>query len=309
MRFDFKKLKNRKVVICAIAILAAIAVFVIAYTLGLKSANKGKQTNERYESVQQLFEKAKENNFASTPITAEDGDYEYKVIDEGVVITGFKDKDNKSTLLVIPETLDGKPVIGIGDKAFEKNVRIETVTLGTNVSVIGDRAFAYCTRLKMFVCNRKLGEIGKGAFDGCASLSVISLNEGLDKVRMNAFQGTSIRKLVVPKSVSIFENPFGKTKSAVTVYGEKGSYIENWAEINEVKFAVHNYADNETDTPNPIVTIAEPTEPTTSKKSKIEIDENAVVDDGIYEQNTTQPAETTVAVSETTTTETTKNAE
>ena len=74
------------------------------------------------------------------------GDYEYALLDDGTVeITGYSGDAEE---LIIPDTLAGKKVTSIGDKAFAIHNSLFSVTIPDSVTQIGVNPFAYCDTLR-----------------------------------------------------------------------------------------------------------------------------------------------------------------
>ena len=67
------------------------------------------------------------------------GDFTYKVSGGTVTITGY---NCPGGAVVIPATIDGMPVVGIGDEAFYNCTGLTSVTIPDSVTSIGDEAFA-----------------------------------------------------------------------------------------------------------------------------------------------------------------------
>jgi len=93
--------------------------------------------------------------------------------------------------VLIPETLEGYPVVKICSKAFSNNVSIQHVVMPSNLEVIEDRAFNYCQNLKY-----------------------IHLNENLKFIGVEAFAHTSISNLYLPASIETIE--IGQFSNALT---------------------------------------------------------------------------------------------
>ena len=70
--------------------------------------------------------------------------YEYTEDETGVIITGYIGSD---TEIIIPDTIDEKPVIEIADNAFVSNTTMTKITFGANVTRLGDQALYKCTGL------------------------------------------------------------------------------------------------------------------------------------------------------------------
>ena len=80
----------------------------------------------------------------SVAFAAVDGDYTYTVSDGKATVTVYRGSD---AAVVVPDTLGGYPVVGIGGDAFRSNTALTGVTLPAAVTAIGDAAFADCTAL------------------------------------------------------------------------------------------------------------------------------------------------------------------
>lgn len=112
--------------------------------------------------------------------------------------------------VVVPETIQGKTVLGIGHMAFnsakdvkgvELSSRIEvidtyafygaeqmvTVTMPDSVVEIGDSAFMACSQLNSIKFSESLKVIGKDAFKGCDAFRVIELPDALEDIGAYAF--------------------------------------------------------------------------------------------------------------------------
>lgn len=129
--------------------------------------------------------------------------------------------------LIIPNTVQGRTVVGIADEAFYYCTAITSVTIPETVTSIGSYAFAGCDRLAEVNIPAAVTEIGEAAFIGCTSLktvtfgadselktigdhafynctalSDITLPAALETVGVGSFWGCeSISKVVIPDSV------------------------------------------------------------------------------------------------------------
>ena len=78
-------------------------------------------------------------------------------------------------------------------------------------------------------------KIGERAFLECTMLNQIIIEDGLEKIDALAFCGCVLDRLEIPNSVNtISENAFDC--SLVTIYGEKDSYIETYAQAHNITF-------------------------------------------------------------------------
>ena len=73
------------------------------------------------------------------------GDYRYVILEDDTA--EITDYFGTAADLVIPETLDGRVVTSIGEKAFDFCGSLSSITIPDSVTSIGDEAFRYCAGL------------------------------------------------------------------------------------------------------------------------------------------------------------------
>ena len=78
--------------------------------------------------------------------------------------------DTGAINIVIPETYNGLPVIGIENNAFTSSSDLVSLTMPDTIKYIGQAAFEGCTNLENLDLSPNLEYIGEYAFDGCDSL-------------------------------------------------------------------------------------------------------------------------------------------
>ncbi|MBO5090868.1 MAG: leucine-rich repeat protein [Clostridia bacterium] len=105
---------------------------------------------------------------------------------EGIVIYAL---NNAIKCLEIPEQIDGKPVVGIYEKAFQNNTSLASVKLSNTITFIGEYAFAYCSNLKTITDGNGLQVIGDYAFRDCALLETMLVPNSTQTVGYSAFYG------------------------------------------------------------------------------------------------------------------------
>ncbi len=93
----------------------------------------------------------------------------YTITEKGALITGM---EGDITLLTIPDKLDGHPVIGIGERAFEGKGLV-SVTLPAGLTEIGWFAFYGCEDLLYVTLPYSVSSIGYAVFDGCGSVTLL----------------------------------------------------------------------------------------------------------------------------------------
>jgi len=127
-------------------------------------------------------------------------DFEFRFDGESVVITKYI---GNSENVGVPEKIQGKQVVGIGNKAFSDNYNIKEIVLpGT------------------------LEFIGWVAFSGCKNLSKVNMPPSLKKIVSGAFIGTAIKKLSIPANVISFgPTGFNTNLESIEVDPENKSYV------------------------------------------------------------------------------------
>ncbi len=98
--------------------------------------------------------------------------------DGNATITGFS---GSVSALMIPETIDGYPVIAIGDGAFKNKTSLRSVLIPNSVTTIGNTAFSGCSNLRSVMLSRNLISLGYQAFLKCTSLASIEIPASLEK--------------------------------------------------------------------------------------------------------------------------------
>ena len=95
--------------------------------------------------------------------------FKWKVRDDdpnAVEILGLDDGlDSKElTELTVPNEIDGKRVVAIGDRAFYRRSSLTAIRLPEGLTTIGDRAFYHCFSLTAIKLPEGVTTIGEGAF-------------------------------------------------------------------------------------------------------------------------------------------------
>lgn len=161
-------------------------------------------------------------NHAETPAE----DFNYMVNDNSVIIEGYTGND---PIVVIPETIEGKPVSLIRKLG---STGIDAIKLSDSVETIDDSCFmptsSEGTSVKIVVFGNGVKKIGKNAFLNCSNLEELELNDGLEQIGDMALTYTGVKEIVIPESVSnIGDAAFNLDKSQ-TVFVKAGSYAESW---------------------------------------------------------------------------------
>lgn len=178
---------------------------------------------------------------------AEENGYTYTVSDGKAYIFEYEGSGGD---IVVPRTLGGYPVCGIGGRAFY-GTNITSVTVHSGIEYAANEAFAFCqslvsvefegeattlgagifagcSALKSVILPSALAYIPSDAFTGCSSLDNIILPDTLEIIEAYAFHETAIKEITIPASViSIEEGALGgtvppETPVVISVYDDKG---------------------------------------------------------------------------------------
>ena len=96
-------------------------------------------------------------------------DFDFSVTSGKVTITGYRGKGGD---VIVPDTIDGRPVTTIGDWAFAGCTGLTSITLPNSVTTIKVWAFSRCTGLTSV--NIPEGcSIGNDAFYGCPAVITV----------------------------------------------------------------------------------------------------------------------------------------
>ena len=144
-------------------------------------------------------------------------------------------------------------VTTIDAAAFAGNNKLQSITIPDSVPELGAGAFILCENLTNVTLPNTISSIPYGTFAGCVSLKKIDIPSSVKTIEKEAFSMTGFTEFIVPDSVTTIgyqvfsdcENlvkvtipksvtTIGKAifegcSDDVTIYGEKGSYAETYA--------------------------------------------------------------------------------
>ncbi len=127
----------------------------------------------------------------------EKGDFIYESVEGGIAIKGYSGENMN---VVIPETINGKNVVEIGEAAFDATL-IESVVIPESVTKIGEYAFRRCGKLTSVTIKGDVEIIEKGTFNFCGELLNITLPDTVKAIKDNAFGMSAITQITLPDSV------------------------------------------------------------------------------------------------------------
>jgi len=136
------------------------------------------------------------------------------------------------TAITIPDS-----VTSIGAEAFAYCENLTTINIPDSVTSIGESAFSFCVNLTTITIPDSVTSIGESAFEYCSSLTSINIPESVTSIGESAFKYcTKLTTITIPDSVtSIGAWAFDGCKN-LTIHAPKGSYAEQYAKENKIKF-------------------------------------------------------------------------
>lgn len=164
----------------------------------------------------------------------------YTKIKGGVRIDGAKVTGD----VVLPDFINGQPVLRIGEGAFsrKKNIssivlpryllgiernafsytNIAQITIPNSVDTIGEKAFYSCKQLQHITLSESVRHIKARAFFGCELLTAISIPDGVTYIGDEAFENCrKLKSIKIPSSVSRLGS--GIVPQRTIIYCESGS--------------------------------------------------------------------------------------
>ncbi len=152
-------------------------------------------------------------------------DFEFNDGRDDIIIDKYVGKD---PIVVIPDEIDGKKVVGF-ESAFSLNNNIVAVKIGNNVQEVVKSAFSGCKKLKYVVMGDSVKTIG-GRMFAQTNLQELVLNDGVQKIGQddsnNVFAPPSSNcgmDLKIPESVTELH------VAEFNLIGKSGSYAEQYA--------------------------------------------------------------------------------
>ena len=134
-------------------------------------------------------------------------------------------------------------VTRIGSGTFEVCTGLESLALPEGVQRINDMTFYGCEKLTSIIIPNSVTSIGERAFQDCEQLKNITLPNSLKSIDTCAFSGCeSLTNITIPDGVtnigvSVFTcYVSGYFVPIITIRGKSGSYIEEYAKKNGIKF-------------------------------------------------------------------------
>ncbi len=125
-------------------------------------------------------------------------------VDEKGVLTAAEASGD----VVIPERVNGVTVTQIGQRVFEKNQEITSVSLPDTVQLVGYAAFDGCKNLQAVDLGEGVQRIHENAFRNCSALESIKFPASLRSISSDVFKNTGLRSVSLNKVESVGDYAF-----------------------------------------------------------------------------------------------------
>lgn len=119
----------------------------------------------------------------------------------GAIVTGYSGEIPSA--FALPDALNGVPLYGVGDGAFQGCANLMTLELPDSVRFIGKSAFEGCERLSGLKLPANITELRANAFKGCSNLAVALMSDSLATIPLDAFDDNTA---VIRLNVKSFQN-------------------------------------------------------------------------------------------------------
>ena len=136
-------------------------------------------------------------------------DFTYQDTGGGLVITGYR---GASRAVVIPSSIGGVAVTGIGSYAFSGRERIVSITIPDSVTSIASYAFFDCYLLESVTLPKQLTSIEEAVFFLCVNLRSITIPDSVTSIGDDSFrtcislQSVTLSNRLISIGVAAFSN-------------------------------------------------------------------------------------------------------
>ena len=130
------------------------------------------------------------------PVQGSVSEYVIEERKEGWFITKFQGFEQED--MTIPNIIDGKVIVGIGEGVFQRCKEIKTMTISNGIRFLNSRVFECCD-LKRVILPDTLEKIGASAFKDCRHLDSIIIPDSVVEIGESAFFASGLKIIVLPK--------------------------------------------------------------------------------------------------------------
>lgn len=198
-----KYIQQRKRALVAINLINAVSENVTLNTNQFKKEVE-QVTAEASALSAKILGATKNVNMAEIETGASYKNLSYVETFEGIEIRSYNRNLIEETL-VIPDYVDGRPVVQIGRKAF-KNAKLKKILLPQKLIRINSSAFQECKYLEYIEFPERLQVIDDMAFMGCRNLKAVQLPDSLSSLGKQSFSNTGLEQIELPKNLKEVQN-------------------------------------------------------------------------------------------------------
>lgn len=208
-----------------------------------------KKVQTTKKTIENQIAEALKNTEKDLELLPDDSRYfNYEIEGKGLRITSYNGFD--ANRVVIPQEINGQPVISIGEKAF-MNATISEIILPHTIKAILEKAFSGCKNLKHINLPKNLEYLGRysfsesgledilipdlikeipfGCFSGCIKLSKVHFGNCVETIGYGAFSACKkICMLSLPEALKVIEsNSFANTEISTLIIPQGVEKIHN----------------------------------------------------------------------------------
>lgn len=141
----------------------------------------------------------------------------------------------------------GTSLAKISKEAFEGCSGLKTVEMPNTVSYLGESAFENCSGINNLKISESLTILPEHCFKNCTGLTEVKIPESVTTIKgapsvvngYGTFLGCKeLKKVLIPSNVSTIEEYAFQKCENITIYGEKGSTAETFANEHKIPFDV-----------------------------------------------------------------------
>ncbi len=146
-----------------------------------------------------------------------------------------------SSNILIPGSIEGKTVAGIGEEAFMRRQSVVKAKIQEGIGYMGNGAFRNCVNLESVSFPSTMKVIGEESFRNCEALSEVHLSEGLKEIKDKAFFNCpSLTKILIPSTLDVIgDRIFSKNMlSNLIIYCKPDTYA--WQSFTSMGFKVED---------------------------------------------------------------------
>lgn len=188
--------------------------------------------NKKPEKIEKITEEIL-RDYPETPVS--EFEYSSSTDYDGILIKSY---NGDNDIVVIPEEIDGRPVVDISEYCFANSSKVRAVIIPKTVIEIGE-LFTNNENIEIVIAEG-VEIVGEATFLNCTSLHTVKLSEKITEIRKTAFANCSeLTKLRIPATAKLDNDDlysFFLGCNKLTIYGEKGSQIEQIANTVGIPF-------------------------------------------------------------------------